>query len=84
MIHCELAAVMMGGEQQHARADVRGVDHLARGILRAELDGMRAFAELRDPLGMACEQAPVVGDADGIDGINVRAGLGAGIDKAAL
>ena len=51
---------------------------------RAELGGMRALAQLGDPLGMAREQAPVVGDADGVDEINVRAGLGAGIDEAAL
>ena len=74
----------IGREQQHARAEVRGVDHLPRRILRAQLGGMRALAQLGDPLGLARQQAPVVGDADGVDGVNMRAGLGGGIDKAAL
>ncbi len=74
----------IGREQQHARAELRGVDHLTRRILRAQLGGMRPLAQLRDPLGLARQQAPVVGDADGVDGVDVRAGLGAGIDEAAL
>ena len=45
---------------------------------------MRALAQLGDPLGMAGQQAPVVGDADGVDGVDVRAGLSAGVDEAAL
>ncbi len=74
----------MSGEEQHARADAGGVGHLAGGVLRAELDGMRALAQLRDPLGMTGQQAPVVGDADGVNGVDVRAGLGVGVDEAAL
>ena len=34
--------------------------------------------------GWRAKQAPVVGDADGVDGVDVRAGLGVGIDEAAL
>ena len=60
-----------------------GVDHLAGGVLGAESAG-RALAELRDPFGMAGEEAPVVGDADGVDGVDVRAGMGARVDEAVL
>jgi len=74
----------MGGKQEHTGTEMRGVDHLACGVLRAELDGMRALTQLGDPFGMAGQQAPVVADANGVDGVKVRAGLGACIDEAVL
>ena len=74
----------MGGEQEHARAEMRGVGHLAGCVFGAELGGMRALAQLGDPLRTAGQQAPVVGDADRVDGVDVRAGLGVEIDEAAL
>ena len=74
----------VSSEDKHSRSDTSGIDHLPRGVLRVELDGMRALAQLRDPLGTASQKAPVVGDSNGVDGIDVRGGLSAGIDKAVL
>ena len=74
----------MGGEQEHARAVVSRVDHLAGCVLRSELDRMRTLAEFRNPLGLPGQKAPVVGDADRVNGIDVWAGLRAGIDEAAF
>ena len=63
---------------------MRRIGHLAGRVLRAELDGMRALAQRRDPFRTASQQAPVVSDADGVNGIEMRAGLGVEIDEAAL
>ncbi len=70
-------------QPQNARAQVRGVVDLAGGVFRAELDGMRAFTEFRGPVAVAHQQAPVVGGADGVEQIEVRAGVGVEVDVAA-
>jgi hypothetical protein len=46
----------VGGEEQHARADAGGVDHLAGRVLRGELDGMRPSRSFGDPLGLPSQQ----------------------------
>ena len=73
----------VGAYPDDAGAEVRGVFELARGVVGAELDRMRAFAELRRPAGLADQQAPVIGGADGVEEIDVRPWVGVDVDVAA-
>ena len=71
-------------QPQHARAQVRSVVDLARGVFRAQFRGMRAFMQLCGPLAVAHQQAPVVGGADGVEQVEVRRRICRKIDVAAM
>ena len=63
----------VGAYPYDAGAEVRGVFELVCGIVGAELDRMRAFAEPGRPTGLSHEQAPVIRRSDGVEEIEVRA-----------
>jgi len=73
MIHCVFGAVRVSAEPHHARAEMSSVIELPRCVFGTELGRMRAFAELRGPGRVANQQAPVVGAADGVEQIKMRA-----------
>ncbi len=68
-------------EQQRPRSQPRGICELARGIFRAQLSGAPTLSQLEGPLRTLGQQAPVVGGADRIEQIEVRAGVDAEIDS---
>ena len=70
-------------EPQNARAEMCGGVDLVGRVFRTEFDGMRAFTEFRGPVAVAHQQAPVVGRADRVEQIEVRAGIGVEVDVTA-
>ena len=61
----------LGAEQEHAHAEALGIDHLSRGLIRSKLCWTRHLTKLADPIRIAREQAPVIGDTDGIDEVEM-------------
>ncbi len=62
-------------QQEHARPQPGGIGELASRILRAQFDWVHALPELESPLRALGQQAPVIGGADRINVIKVRAGI---------
>ena len=71
-----------GTKQNNTRPKPGCGVQLQIGVFRAQFNGMRAFSKLADPLRLLGKQAPVVGDADRVNRVEMRPRIGREVNQA--